>query len=379
MKFMESLARFQHRYAVAIFIVTLLFTSFIALGVSNIHLQTDINKELPQDLDVIKLQNRISDTFGGSDTVMVLVKLDTTCDIKSAPQDIREPGIIKMLSGIENSIKQEPSVSSVQSAATFFGSPDNVPGNTELVKKIFSKIPDSGMFFNRDYSATMMIVSADLGGSEDKINSFVSRIRKDIEGVEKPACTDITITGNPPIRAVLLEMLQHDMVYTMALAAAIILVLLVILKKSLTRGMLVFTPLFLGLSWTLGIMGWLDIPLSIATVGVGAMILGLGTEYGIFLVERYEEEREKGKSREDSLVTALPSVGSGIIGSGTTTIVGFLALVLATMPMIQHLGETLALGIFCILFSTIAIGPALIVVEEKAINRIRRVVGYESG
>jgi len=370
MDILKNLARFQYKYSFLIFMITVILTIAIGLGIQNIRLQTDISKELPQDLDVIKLQNKISDKFGGADTVMVLIKLDKNCELENAPKDIRDPKVIRTLVSLENEIKKEPSVSSVQSPGSFFVYPENVPDNIELIKQILAKIPNSEMFFNKDYSATLMIISADLGKSEEKINRFVSKIKGDIESVEKPACVDVIVTGNPPIRVVLMEMLEHDMVFTMSIAAIIILFLLILIKRSLTRGILVFTPLVLGLTWTLGLIGWLNTPLSIATVGIGAMILGLGTEYGIFLVERYEEEREKGKNQKEALIAALPSVGSGIIGSGTTTIVGFLALLLASMPMIQHLGETLALGIFCILFATIVISPALILLEERFIEKV---------
>ena len=369
MEILKNLARFQYKYSFLIFTITVLLTIVIGLGIQNIHLQTDISKELPQDLGVIKLQNKISDKFGGADTVMILIKLDKNCELENVPKDIRDPKVIRMLVKLENEIKKEPSVSFVQSAGSIFACPENVPDNIELIKQIFAKIPNGEMFFNKDYSATFMTISADLGKSEEKINQFVSKIKEDIKSVEKPACVDVTTTGNPPIRRVLMKMLEHDMVFTMGIAAIIILFLLILIKRSITRGILVFTPLILGLTWTLGLIGWLNTPLSIATVGIGAMILGLGTEYGIFLVERYEEEREKGKNQKEALVTALPSVGSGIIGSGTTTMVGFLALLLASMPMIQHLGETLALGIFCILFATIVISPALILLEERFIEK----------
>ena len=369
MSILENLAKFQYKYSFLIFAITILLTIAIGLGIQNIHLQTDISKELPQDLDVIKLQNKISDKFGGADTVMVLIKLDKNCELENAPKDIRNPRVIKLLIDLENEIKKEPSVSSIQSAGLFFVYSENVPDNIELIKQILTKIPNSKMFFNKDYSATLMIILADLGKSEEKINHFVSKIKEYIESIEKPACVDVIITGNPPIRVVLMEMLKHDMVFTMGVAAVIILILLILIKRSFTRGVLVFTPLVFGLTWTLGLMGWFNIPLSVATVGIGAMILGLGTEYGIFLVERYEEEREKGKNQKEALITALPSVGSGIIGSGATTIVGFLALLLASMPMIQHLGETLALGIFCILFATIVVSPAIILIEERFIEK----------
>jgi len=372
MDILKNLARFQYKYSFLIFVITVFLTISIGLGIQNIHLQTDVSKELPQDLKVIKLQNRVSDRFGGADTVMILIKLDKDCELESAPKDIRDPRIIRMLINLENEIKKEPSVSSVQSVGSFFVYPESVPDDIELVKQILAKMPSSETFFNKDYSSTLMIISADLGKSEEKVNHFVSEIKEDIKSVEKPACVDIVVTGNPPIRVVLMKMLEHDMVFTMSIAAIVILFLLILIKRSFTRGILVFTPLILGLTWTLGLIGWLNIPLSVATVGIGAMILGLGTEYGIFLVERYEEERGKGKNQKEALVTALPSVGSGIIGSGTTTIVGFLALLLASMPMIRHLGETLALGIFCILFATIVVSPAIILIEERFIERTER-------
>ncbi len=372
MNILKNLARFQYKYSFLIFAITALLTVTIGLGIQNIHLQTDISKELPQNLNVIKLQNKVSDKFGGTNTVMVLIKLNKNCEIENAPKDIRDPKVIRMITALENEIKKESSVSSVQSVGSFFVYPENVPDNIELIKQILTKIPNSNMLFNKDYSATLMIISADLGKSEEKIEHFVSKIKKDIESVEKPACVSITATGNPPIRVVLMEMLEHDMIFTMGIAAVIILFLLILIKRSITRGILIFTPLILGLTWTLGIMGWLGIPLSVATVGIGAMILGLGTEYGVFLVERYEEEREKGMNQREALITALPSVGSGIIGSGTTTIVGFLALLLAPMPMIQHLGETLALGIFCILFATIVVSPAIILIEERFIEKVEK-------
>ena len=373
MNILKNLGGFQYKHSSLIFVIVVFLTIAIGLGIQNIHLQTDINKELPQNLDVIKLQKEISDKFGGADTVMVLIKLNKNCELENAPKDIRDPKIIKILINLENEIKKESSVNYVQSAGSFFIYLENVPDNIKLIKQILAEIPNSEMFFNKDYSATLMMISADLGKSEKKINRFVSKIKEDVKSVEKPACVGITVTGNPSMRIVLMKMLEHDMVFTMGIAAIIILLLLVLIKRSITRGILIFTPLILGLTWTFGLMGWFNIPLSVATVGIGAMILGLGTEYGIFLVERYEEEREKGKNQKEALITALPSVGSGIIGSGTTTIVGFLALLLASMPMIQHLGETLALGIFCILFATIVISPAIILIEERLVEKVEKV------
>ncbi len=362
---LRKVAKFQYRYYYLVMIFAILVTAILGVGIYNIRLQTDISKELPQDLDVIKLQNEVSSQFGGSDTVLVLVRLNESCNIENAPRDIRDYRVLKMLLDLESRINDEPEVEDVRSVAGFFSLFGFVPRDQKTINSILNNVPESAGFFNKDYTATVMFVSADLGKGEKKIDRFTSRLRADINSIEKPPCVSVEITGNPPIRVVLLRMIQHDLFYTMGIAGVIIFLFIFFVRRSLSESVLVLFPLMIGLTWLLGIMGWLDIPLSVATVGIGAMILGLGTEYGIFLVERYKEEREKGKSQSTSLEKALPSVGSGIIGSGTTTIAGFLALLMASMPMIQHLGETLALGIFCILFVTIFISPSIIIFEER--------------
>jgi hypothetical protein len=58
-------------------------------------------------------------------------------------------------------------------------------------------------------------------------------------------------------------------------------------------------------------------------------------------------------------------VGIGILGSATTTIVGFLALTLSVMPMLQHLGLSLALGIFYCLLAALFIEPVFIIKMEE--------------
>jgi uncharacterized protein len=369
MKPLEKLAEWQCKYTYLFIAATVLITLIIGIGILNTKMQTDLSKEMPQDIDVVKINNRVTDTFGGQDTLFVLVSIDRKCENENSPKDIRSVEVMRLLSEIEGVLTSNNNVNSVYSAATIFSS-SGIPQTDSAVITVLENVPSSKSFFNRDNSATFMIVSGSIGSSEEKINNFVSNVNRDIDGIGRPACLNVVVTGNPPLRAILIEALQHDLIFTLTVSAILIFILIAIVKRSAGSSLIVLAPLMIGLAWTLGIIGWLNIPLSIATAGLGAMILGLGTEYGIFMLERYREERNNGHAREKALKIALPSVGTGIIGSGLTTVVGFAVLVLAPMPMLQNLGKILALGIFCILVATIFVAPPIMLAEERFSEKV---------
>ncbi|RLG13966.1 MAG: hypothetical protein DRN66_03135 [Candidatus Nanohalarchaeota archaeon] len=360
-KCLEKIAIWQKKYTVGLFVLIVLFTLFVGVGIKDISLQTDVSKEMPQDLPVFQLNNKITDIFGGQDTIILLIELDDSGDIKNTIKDIRDPYIIQSLIYLETVLNSESEVESVNSAARYFRSPFYT---IEQVKAIIEANPKSKAFFSEDYKSTLVFVKADVGKGEEKIIKLAKLIQKDIDAVPIPTGIKVSITGNPPMRVVIMQLLSHDAAYTLFIAAIIILFLLIFMQKSITKGLLVFMPLMLGLIWTIGSMGWMKMPLSIATVGIGAMILGLGVEYGVFMVSRYKEEREKGMSQKDSLKTAVPGVGSAILGSGLTTIIGFIALTVSTMPMMQKLGLSLALGIIFCLIAAVFAAPVIILMEE---------------
>ena len=62
--------------------------------------------------------------------------------------------------------------------------------------------------------------------------------------------------------------------------------------------------------------------------------------------------------------TTVYAIGTAVIGSGLTTIVGFGVLSFASVPMIQHLGQTLALGIAYCLLAALFVNPVFILLEE---------------
>jgi predicted RND superfamily exporter protein len=232
------------------------------------------------------------------------------------------------------------------------------------VKKKLASVPGAESFFNDDFSIMLVYASPIAGLSEEKVKEATDMIQNDVDSITKPAGVEYKITGMAPLIIELLRLMREDMIFTTLVAAIIIFGLLALLERSLSKGFLVFLPLIFAITWTFGTMGFLGISISISTIMIGSVIIGLGVEYGIFMVSRYYEER-RSKGTREAIKIAVSNIGASTFGSAATTTAAFFALTLAAMPMIQHLGQTLALGIiFCWIAATV-VNPCFIVFEER--------------
>lgn len=358
-RLLRGLARIQLKYGVLIILLLLVFTSFMFFGLLKVEFQGDMQEEMPQHLPIYQLNDRIGAMFGGQDTIFILLMLDDKLSIKDVPKDIREPQIMSYITELEESLSRESNIESIISVAPVIR---DLPSgfSKEMVKESFSSFPETTGLVSEDFTKTIMIIRTDVGTGQEKVTALTSMIDDHLQALSTPAGVEVRVTGTPSIMNTIINLLKSDSINTLAIASLIILALLVVLQRSVPNALIIFIPIFLGITWTLGTLGWIGIKISVATAGLGAMILGLGVEYGVFMMTRYKEEYARTDDCNRALEETVPAVGSAIMGSGTTTIIGFLALNLSIMPMLQHLGTSLALGIFYSIIGAVVVEPLLI-------------------
>lgn len=356
---LQELAETQIEHTRIILIAGLLLTLVLSTGLPSIQLETDFQSSLPDDLAPIQAQDKVESEFRSSSSIIILFQVSDGSQEESFVTDVRDPRMIQMMSDLQGQLGSESMVDQVRSPASLF---PQVPESKEQVKATLERSSGSS-FFNRDYTATQMYVTLNGEMNEENIREATQLINKNIEQTPKQPGIDITVTGNPVIRTDMGDVMVSDSVTTISAASLLILVLLSFARGKI-YGPITFVPLFIGLIWTLGTMGLLGIPLTIATIALGAMILGLGVEYGSFITERIiEEKKEVGV--EEAVRESVPTTGLAILGSSTTTVVGFSALLIASISFIRNLGLTLALGITLTLASALVITPALIIEFER--------------
>jgi predicted RND superfamily exporter protein len=134
--------------------------------------------------------------------------------------------------------------------------------------------------------------------------------------------------------------------------------------KKIRHPLMIVATLLVGLSWTMGFVALTVGHLTIITVFVAPMLLGLADDFGVHFVARYEEERIRGQSTIVALHSVFEHTVPGIIAGAVTTALAFAAVMLADFRGVQELGLIASGGILLSLLATLLLLPALIVIGE---------------
>ncbi len=105
---------------------------------------------------------------------------------------------------------------------------------------------------------------------------------------------------------------------------------------------------------------------SVTQIILTVLVLGAGTDYGLFLTMRMREELRRGLSPADAVVRAVERVGESILFSAGTVVVALLSLLFATFGIYHSLGPGLAIGVALMLLAALTLLPALLAVAGPA-------------
>lgn len=112
--------------------------------------------------------------------------------------------------------------------------------------------------------------------------------------------------------------------------------------------------------------------ISYITKALSAVLqLGVTMDYSIFLLHRYDEEREKYDNHIDAMAIAIQNTTTSVFGSSLTTIAGFLALCSMDLALGMDMGLVMAKGVLLGVICTVTVLPALILIFDKQIHKYR--------
>jgi RND superfamily putative drug exporter len=199
---------------------------------------------------------------------------------------------------------------------------------------------------------------------------LVDQLRSAIASASPPAGMQVHLAGQLAINVDQQKQSGNTGSQVQGVAFVFILVLLLIIFRSLLAPLITVIPALLSVTIAGPIIGELgNHGLKVSSLSqllLIVLVLGAGTDYGLFLVFRVRERLREGDSSKEAVIAALTKVGESITFSALTVVAALLSLLFATFQIYSQLGIPLAIGIGVMLLAGLTLLPALLAIFGKA-------------
>ena len=344
--------------------VLLIFTiisAIIGIQIQNVYMVSDITSYLPEDEPLLQLWNEINDEFQIGSAIVIYVEAD----------DIRDPYVLIEMDRVSSRINKydldkgdKDGVVSVRSIASLIkdeNAKPSIPGGLGGTGKF--EIPEDrnlisryiarrevqtfeGVLFVNTYKVAIIMVQL---AEDADCNTVLTNVKFAIEKEARYA--DMTITGVTAIQEAIREKSMESMRIIFPIALLLISSVIFFFQRSIKGVIIIFLPLAYALALTFGILGAIQPELNLLSIAIVALLVGLGVDYSIHLLNRFSEER----SIEDKIKRVektLGLTGKAVLLSTVTTVIGFGSLMISDMPPMITFGFGCAIGIvFCFISS----------------------------
>jgi uncharacterized protein len=353
----ERLAKvITHRPMLVAGIVVALFIICL-YGMTTIQMATGWETYMVKDSPEGSQYNKYITTFQ-SDPIVLFIDTDTPIS----------PDMLQFMDGLEESIRTQQNVRSVSGITDYLKQANNgnLPTSIGEIQDAETLVPAQVLtVYSQSNLITIIRVDVNEGLSEKAKTNLINNLQSLVDNSNPPPGVKISITGS----AAFSQQMKNSMGSSagVLIFAALILMVIVmgILFSFVSHRFLPVVMVAIGLVSAMGMMGLVGIQLNMAVLGAFPVMIGLGIDYAIQFHARFDEEIRKGTMEQAVLVT-VTKTGPAVLYAMLATCMGFLAMFISPVPMIQSFGLVSIIGVAsCYLASLVGIPTAAILLKYK--------------
>lgn len=357
-KFLKFTVNSVIKLAPVILIVSIGLATFGLIADSKVGVETDIETFMPQDMDALHDIHYIRDIVGSTNQMVVFMEdenllaesnLSWMRDIANGARD-KFPNKIVDIKYIDNLVENFSDIEDI-----------NFDEYMEIMDK---DIPESQrrMFINDDKDKAVILMNVEHMATAE-LQEFV----EDMKTMLEDAPIKTSITGKSVLDVEMVKGLTDGRLRMTIIGLGLVFLSILIIYRSFFKALVAVLPVVLIVGMSGGIMNLLGLKYTPITATLGALVLGMGTEMTIMLLERYLEERNEGKDKRRALFTTIKFIGKATLASGLTTVGGFSVLMTSKFVILKDFGLMTVINISLALMATFIILPALIWILDRFI------------
>ena len=299
----------------------------------------DMGQCLPEDMEYVIANSKLSEEFDIASTHMVLVSADLPSkSVRSMIDEMESVDGVKYVLGLESVV------------------------GSRVPEEI---IPDSIRSILESDKWELLLINSEYKVASDKVNDQIDSLNAILKKYDESGM----LIGEAPCMKDMIETTDHDFKVVNAVSIVAIFVIIALVEKSISLPFILIAVIELAIFINLGLPHYFGESLPfIAPICISTIQLGATVDYAILMTTRYKSERIAGQSKKDSILTALSTSIPSIIVSGMGLFAAtFGVAVYSDIDIISSMCMLMARGAVVSMLCVIFILPALLMLCDKLV------------
>ena len=299
----------------------------------------DMGQCLPEDMEYVIANSKLSEEFDIASTHMVLVSADLPSkSVRSMIDEMESVDGVKYVLGLESVV------------------------GSRVPEEI---IPDSIRSILESDKWELLLINSEYKVASDKVNDQIDSLNAILKKYDESGM----LIGEAPCMKDMIETTDHDFKVVNAVSIVAIFVIIALVEKSISLPFILIAVIELAIFINLGLPHYFGESLPfIAPICISTIQLGATVDYAILMTTRYKTERIAGQSKKNSILTALSTSIPSIIVSGMGLFAAtFGVAVYSDIDIISSMCMLMARGAVVSMLCVIFILPALLMLCDKLV------------
>ncbi|MDP0560208.1 MAG: efflux RND transporter permease subunit [Candidatus Thioglobus sp.] len=364
----------RFRYSIAIIFVSVFIICLY--GATQVKIDSNLVELYSDDVPIGQAYEIVDEHMMGTGNMEIVV--DTAIS-----DGIMDPDVLNAMNRLQNTIEENYSEfiirtnsladlvidthAIMQDSEDYRNIPDSQIAVSQLLYLFNSSNPEERRaLVSDDYSKSHISVQLKNAGSNE-YKEFFKDIQRDINKefnglIDRYPNIKVQITGSFALMMRLADDISNNQFKSLAIAAVVISLLLMITLGSFQAGVMSIIPNLIPASLAFGLMGLLGVPLDTDTLMIAPLIIGIAVDDTIHFISHYRMSLAQNHNMKLALVETIKEVGQAVTFTTLILGCGFLMLTFSDYLGLAKIGTFGSLAIFVALLCDLLFFPALIMI-----------------
>ncbi len=370
---MDRLTRWVLRWPKMTLVLILLLTIAFAAGIPRLQIDNSVDSMLPANHPARVLYDKVNDTFGGTDILVVALKSDDVFSIATLNQVIE----------LTDKFEAVPGVDKVVSLSTVKRMQGR--GGDLIVRDLMPTVPQDAQARAalRDYVMSNSLYVDNVISSDGRYAGFIIELTPDADDSQvysairaitdaQPNASDFYIAGGPAVNAEMSIAMKADLVRLVPFVVLVLALILYLSLRTLQGVLLPLVVVVISTIWTVGLMAWTGTTMAMISTTLPVMLIAIGVADAIHILTDYYSGVGAGKEKRDAIRLVMRHIGLAVVLTSITTLVGFLSLGTSPVRQVMQFGLFVGFGVMAALAITLTMIPAVLELTRVPKGIMRR-------